>query len=164
MGFAGGVLGVAGFLGFGGVYVRFRFCFGWFAWRWHCGAAFVLRLDMGASRAAWWGGVVPGSGLRVRAVLLVWPGFGFRAGRFGFGLAVLGAAWFRRFAGVRGLWVGGSIFRGQGGFAFRAFLPCGLRRVAAGSGVVFLGCAWCLVCLVWWRWPVRGRCPRPAPP
>lgn len=140
LGFAGGVWVGPVFSGLLGVcYGWFRVCFGWFAWCWHRGAAFVVRLGVGASGAAWRGRVVAGSGLRVRAVWLVRFGFGLCPWGGGVGLAGVGAVWFHRFAGVRGLRPTGAGFCRQSR-ASRWFALLGRSRgLAAGPGVVFAG-------------------------
>ena len=144
-------------------YVWVCFCFG-FARRWHCGPAFVLRLGVGSPGFAGWGGVVARSGLLVRAVRLVCAGFRFRAVGVGLGLAGLGAFRLCRFARVRGLRSAGSGVLGQSGATGRVVCRRSSRGFAAGTFAFFPGGPGCLGCLAWWRWPVLGLCPRPAPP
>jgi hypothetical protein len=147
----------------GGVYGWFRLCSVFSRCRGNRSAV-VLRLGVGSpgfARRRW---LVAGSGLPVRAVRLLRPGFGVRARRFGAGLAGLAAARRFRCAGLVRCRPAGSGFCGQGRAAGRVFLPRRLRGLAAGALAVFAGGARCLGCLACSRWPARGRCPRPAPP
>ncbi|EIC27836.1 hypothetical protein Metal_4005 (plasmid) [Methylomicrobium album BG8] len=148
----------------GGVYGWFRFCLGFLSRRWRCRPAVVLRLGVGSPGLAWWRGLVAGSGLPVRAVRLIRPGGRFRARRFGAGVAGVAAARRCRLCGLVRLRPAGPGFRGQGRAAFRPFLPGRLRGSAANARALFSGGSRCLACRAWSRWPVRGRCLRPAPP
>jgi hypothetical protein len=141
----------------------FRFC-PVFSRRGRSRPTVVLRLGVGSpgfARRRW---LVAGAGLPVRAVRLFRHGGRLRARCFGAGLAGVAAARRFRLSGLVRLRLAGPRFRGQGSFAFRAFLPRRLRGLAANAGAVFAGGFGCLGCLAWSRWPVRGRCLRPAPP
>ena len=138
-------------------YVWLCFCCWFVPWRrYHC-PAFVLWLGMGSPGFAWRRWLVSCAGLFVRAVRLVRAGFRFCAWCFGFGLAGVGASRRCRFAGLVGLRVAGASFCGQGGAACRFFLPCSFGGFARFAFAFFIGGFGYLVCLAWWRWPVRGR-------
>jgi hypothetical protein len=148
----GGVGGGSGFV----LFVQcWGVCHGWFCFCLvfsRCGRgrpAAVLRLGVGSPRVALRGGLVAGAGLPVRAVRFVRPGGRLRARRFGAGVAGVGPSRLRRLCGLVRLRPAGPGFRGQGGLAFRPFLPRRLRGLAANARALFAGGSRCLGCLAW---------------